>query len=154
VRQQQHIKLLQQTDMAIANIIHVVFQRSYQIEADLIGVTDFPPLKRTPQDIAGSGGHFYGLWRENELAAAAEVEFIEDGLELCSLVVDPAYFRQGIAGQLLGYILRAFDCKFALVETAAANQPAIRLYQKYGFTEVKRWVPWHGILKVQMRAEL
>lgn len=154
MEQSEEIRLLEHQHKAVAEKIYAVFQRAYQIEADLLGVTDFPPLSRTVKDIAHSTRRFYGVYREQELAAVVEIEFITDGLDICSLVVDPTFFRQGLAWCLLQYVLTSFQGQFALVETAAGNQPAIALYKKCGFTVVETWLPAHGILKVRLRAEL
>jgi ribosomal protein S18 acetylase RimI-like enzyme len=98
---------------------------------------------------------FFGLWKNDALAGLVEIDLISDtGMEICSLVVDPPYFRQGVASRLIHHVLHSFDSKYALVETAAANQPAITLYEKHGFSEEKRWLPSHGILKVRLSTEL
>ena len=43
-----------------------------------------------------------------------------------------------------------FDFTEATVETAAANKPAIKLYQKHGFVDYKRFIPAHGIEKLAL----
>ena len=48
------------------------------------------------------------------------------------------------------YVLNAFDFTQAIVETAVVNAPAIRLYQKHGFNEFKRFTPSHGIEKLAL----
>ena len=46
----------------IASAIHVVFQVSYAIEAELLKAVDFPPLKRTVANCLDSDTDFFGLW--------------------------------------------------------------------------------------------
>ncbi|WP_444956982.1 GNAT family N-acetyltransferase [Microbulbifer sp. ZKSA002] len=134
----------------IANQIFTIFQRSYKVEAQLIGVADFPPLSRSAQDIKNSKSQFYGFIDNEYLAATIEIAIEDRRLEINSLTVDPDYFRKGIAGKLLSYILDEFEFIDAIVETAAVNEPAINLYKKYGFVEFKRWIPSHGIKKVAL----
>ena len=40
------IKQLQHTNINTAKTMKAVFQVSYKVEAELLGATDFPPLKR------------------------------------------------------------------------------------------------------------
>ena len=39
--------------------IHLLFQASYKIEAELLNATNFPPLKRTVNDLIGSNNIFF-----------------------------------------------------------------------------------------------
>ncbi len=153
----KNIKPLKHTDKRVAQSIYNVFQRSYQIEAALIGVSDFPPLKRTADDISSAENQFYGLLVNDFLAGVAEVALElkqqQKTFHICSLVVDPSYFRQGIGSQLIEFLFQNFDCHDATVETAVVNLPAIELYKKHGFVEIKQWVPSHGIPKVRMRVD-
>ena len=93
---------------------------------------------------------FYGFFAYNCLAAVIEIELTEKHADIHSLTVDPAFFRKGIAGQLMSYVLTAIDIHSATVETAIANKPAIHLYEKHGFVECRSWTPSHGIKKVEM----
>lgn len=144
------ITKLENSNDLIAERIYVVFQNSYKVEAQLIGVFNFPPLSRSVNDIVNSKTDFYGFNDENSLAAVIEIEIDGRQLDIHSLTVDPTYFRQGIADKLINYVLNAFDISNAIVETAVVNKPAINLYKKHGFLEFKRWTPSHGIEKLAM----
>ena len=144
------IAQLTHSNSDIASHIYAVFQASYKIEAALIGTKSFPPLSRTPQDIASSNTLFYGFYEGDSLAGVIEITYQNNLLEIDSLTVAPEHFRKGIAGKLMKYVLNAFDFTKAIVETAVVNAPAIRLYQKHGFNEFKRFTPSHGIEKVTL----
>ncbi|AUJ70465.1 GNAT family N-acetyltransferase [Pseudoalteromonas sp. NC201] len=144
------IQKLNNRDALVAREIFNVFQRSYKIEAELIGASYFPPLSRTIEDICGATSHFYGYFENQNLAAVIEIVIVEKTLEIDSLTVDPSYFRKGIAGKLLHFVLAELGAEKVIVETASANIPAIALYQKYGFIEFKRWLPTHGIEKLAL----
>ncbi|KGJ86766.1 GNAT family N-acetyltransferase [Colwellia psychrerythraea] len=144
------IKKLNQSNKEIAHQIFTIFQNSYNIEAELIGTLNFPPLMRSTKDIENSDTLFYGFSEKGGLAAIIEVDIADRHLEINSLTVDPRYFRKGIANKLITYILEIFDYSKASVETAVVNAPAINLYKKHGFVEYKRWTPSHGIEKVAM----
>lgn len=148
------INKLDHTNDVITQQIHTVFQRSYKIEAALIGVDNFPPLSRTAKDIENADSCFYGFFANDKLAAVIEITIegsaVQKHLDICSLTVDPAFFRRGIAGKSLQYVMSIKDISLFTVETAVVNLPAIRLYQKYGFVEFKRWTPSHGIEKLAL----
>jgi ribosomal protein S18 acetylase RimI-like enzyme len=144
------IKKIDNSNEALAHQIFTVFQRSYKIEAQLIGTLDFPPLFRSAKDIENSKTHFYSFIENECNAAVIEVAFEDQHLAINSLTVDPDYFRKGIASKLISHVLNHFDFKTATVETAVVNLPAIKLYTKHGFVEYKKWTPSHGIEKVAM----
>ncbi|MBD1584188.1 GNAT family N-acetyltransferase [Pseudoalteromonas sp. S16_S37] len=133
-----------------AQRIYTVFQQSYKIEAQLIGTDHFPPLSRSAKEISNAHTDFYGFLEHGQLAAVIEIEIVEQTLDIHSLIVDPVFFRKGIADKLMRYVLSAFATSKAIVETAAVNEPAIRLYRKHGFVITKRFTPSHGIEKVAM----
>nr|WP_299494446.1 GNAT family N-acetyltransferase [uncultured Shewanella sp.] len=144
------IEKLEHKNEAVSRQIFRVFQRAYQQEAQLIGVADFPPLRRWVKDIERTNSEFYGIKRHEVLAAVIEIEVTKQQLDIHSLTVDPEYVRRGLADQLIRYVLAQMDCSQAIVETAVANSPAINLYKKHGFVEYKRWVPSHGIPKLAL----
>lgn len=144
------ITILENSNEAVASQIHTIFQSSYKVEAELIGVLNFPPLLRSVRDIVTSKTDFYGFNVNHCLAAIIEIEINEKHLDIHSLTVDPAFFRQGIADKLINYALKSFDINIATVETAVVNKPAINLYEKHGFFECRRWTPPHGIQKIAM----
>jgi len=144
------IKKLEHSNEEIANQIFTVFQNSYKVEAELIGTLDFPPLFRTVSDIKKSKTQFYSFVENECNAAIIEIALDNQQLEINSLTVDPKFFRKGIASKLLSYVIEELDFKGATVETAVVNLPAIKLYNKHGFIEFKRWTPSHGIEKVAM----
>jgi ribosomal protein S18 acetylase RimI-like enzyme len=144
------ITKLDNSDEKVANQIFNVFQRSYQVEAQIIGTLDFPPLFRSMEDIACSKTQFYGFIENECVAAIIETSIEEKYLDINSLTVEPNYFRKGIAGKLIRFILDEIEFSEAIVETAVVNLPAINLYKKHGFIEIKRWTPSHGIKKIAL----
>jgi len=148
------ITKLDNSNSEVANQIFSVFQNSYKIEAQLIGVLDFPPLMRSVKDIKSSKTQFYGYSDNKCLAAVIELDIKDKHLGIDSLTVDPSYFRKGIANKLISYVLALIDFSDAIVETAAVNIPAINLYKKHGFVEFKRWTPSHGIEKVAISIDI
>ena len=144
------ITKLDNSNEEVANQIFIVFQKSYKIEAQLIGTLDFPPLLRSSENIKNSKTQFYGFIENQCLAGVIEVVLKDKHLEIDSLTVDPNFFRKGVANKLISYVLGFLNFSEAFVETAAVNLPAINLYKKHGFIEFKRWTPSHGIEKLAL----
>ena len=131
------IERLQNNNIVISNQIQSVFQLSYAIEAKLLNSTDFPPLKRPLESYLRSNNEFFGYFEKTELAGVVEIELTDKCIDINSLVVNPRYFRRGIARQLLEFIFNRFDSELFIVETGVNNKPATELYKKLGFKEVK-----------------
>jgi len=143
------IEKLDHTTPEIAELIYKVFQVSYAVEAKLLKAKDFPPLKRQVNDFLSAETAFYGYWKNQELVAVTEIRSFSNSIHIQSMVVVPHYFRQGIAKELISYIFEIYKTDMFTVETGAANLPAIKLYEKHGFTLVKEWETAFGIRKVR-----
>ena len=144
------IELLDHCLEDVAIQIYDVFQQSYKIEAQLVGVKEFPPLQRSTSHIQAASSKFLGQWIGSDLAVVLEYSLGDAHLSIDSLVVHPRYFRRGLASKILRLLLDRVHWQTADVETAAANHPAIALYEKFGFSESKRWGTNEGIEKVQL----
>ena len=83
------------------------------------------------------------------MAAVTEIIHNEEYTHIRSLVVDPAFFKQGIASKLMEFVLNTFDSSIFIVETGVDNEPASALYKKFLFKEVKQWETDLGIRKVK-----
>ena len=142
------IKKLQNNDIETSSQIYSVFQLSYAVEAELLGVKDFPPLKRPLESYLNSSNDFYGYLENNLLAGVIEVERTDKHIDINSLVVRPKFFRQGIGRKLIEFTFNRFDSKLFIVETGVKNKPAIELYKKLGFKEKKQWNTDFGVRKI------
>ena len=143
------IKRLKNNDLEIAKKIRSVFQLSYKVEANILNATDFPPLKRPLENYVNSNTAFFGYLKNQKLAGVIEIEHNNNFTHINSLVVDPVFFRQGIARKLMEYVFNTFDSKLFVVETGLENGPATKLYKKFDFKEVKQWNTDHGVRKIQ-----
>ena len=150
------IKRLEQTNLEIAKKIRSIFQLSYKVEAELLKAIDFPPLKRPLKDFITSKTVFYGFYIEEYLSGVIEVSCHQEFTYINSLVVDPNFFRQGIARNLMKFIFNKSDSNLFVVETGLKNEPATRLYKSLGFKEVIQWDTDHGVrkIKLEMRKNL
>ena len=81
------------------------------------------------------------------LAFSAE----EEGLDICRMAVDPRHFRQGIASELIRFLLTAVpEVPKVQVTAAADNTPAVRLYEKMGFQVSETFEPIAGLRMYRM----
>jgi ribosomal protein S18 acetylase RimI-like enzyme len=143
---------LDHTDHAQSERISEVLLDSYAVEAELIGVDDFAPLRRRCGDIREAGSTFYGCVGEGRLVGVAEVERDGGGAaNIAGFAVHPSVFRRGVGSRLLQHVLEAVDATSFTVSTASANAPAIALYEKHGFRIRDRWAI-DGIAMVTLEA--
>ena len=148
------IEKLKNSDLEIAKKMQLIFQASYKVEAILLNATNFPPLKRTLENYTESNTEFYGYSINEVLAAVVEIDTNNNYILIRSLVVQPDFFRQGIAGKLLTFVFETFKSNLFVVETGLENGPATELYEKFGFVEVHQWDTNHGIRKIKFEKRI
>ena len=137
-----------------AEQIYRVMQAAYTVEAELLGVTDFFPLRRTVSDILSSPNRFFCICEGEALLGVCELEDGDDGTVcLSSLVVHPDAFRRGVASALLAHVLAISVGRVMVVSTAVQNEPAVRLYQKYRFAPFLYTTLPDGMELVELRYE-
>ena len=83
------------------------------------------------------------------MAGIIEIDDNSKSTHIQSLVVYPKYFRQGIAKQLVQFILDSYTSKLFTVETGLANQPAIKLYTGFDFQKTKQWDTSHRVRRIR-----
>lgn len=142
------IRTLNHKNQQVAHNIRSVFQDSYAIEARLLNAIDFPPLKRTLEEFLESPNTFYGYYLTEHLAGVVEVKAEANNTHIQSLVVQPAYFRQGIGSALVQFVLDNYNTNTFTVETGLANEPAKDLYYGFHFRKVREYNTEQGIHKI------
>ena len=135
----------------IAKEIRAIFQVSYAVEASILKVVDFPPLKRTVSEFLNSDSEFYAYYLIKNIAGVIEIENHEDLTHIQSLVVYPRYFRNRIGSKLVQFILDTYKSRIFTVETGLDNRPAIKLYKNFDFQEQYQWDTNHGVRKVKFK---
>ncbi len=145
------IKKLQHTNLEIAREMRAIFQVSYAVEAQLLNAVNFPPLQRPLKNYVESNTTFFGFHIEGEIVGVIEVSTKEKTTHINSLVVSPKFFKQGVAKQLMEFVLTNFDSEIFTVETGLQNKPASKLYQKFNFKEVRQWDTDHGVRKIRFK---
>ncbi len=114
---------------------------AYRLEAKLIGFDEIPPLADTLETLRQSSDTFYGyLTGSGLLAGAVAVEEERpDELTLTRMMVHPDFFRRGIATRLIEHVFALYpDYSAYIVSTGSSNEPAMRLYRRFGFAPFRR----------------
>lgn len=139
-------------DPETAARIHRLQQASYAVERELLGVDDFFPLRLTVDDIAREPDTFLGYWLENRLVGVVSYSVTGDLLDIGRMIVDPEFFRRGIAARLLEAVEeRAAPNMRVTVSTGERNAPAVRLYETRGYARTKRTTLPDGLVLVRFQ---
>jgi GNAT superfamily N-acetyltransferase len=147
-----HVSHLDNADPQVAAAILEVMIAAYSVEAEILGIVDFPPLRRTAEQIAAARTAFLGVNVEGVLAAVAELDRSDArSATIDSLVTDPGHTRHGLATALLRHIAAEESGREITVSTAAGNGPALLLYATAGFVGQSRWRTAGGIAMVTLR---
>ena len=132
-------------DPAVAVEVATVWRSAYQVEAQLIGRPDFPPLRRTEGDIAQASTTFLGVRARDGIAAFVEVDASGSGpVEICSLVTAPEHTRRGLARRLLRHVIASSGDREIVVSTSRVNLPVLDLYTSLRFKEQRTWTTTDG----------
>lgn len=131
------------------NILHL--QRvSYRHEEELLGFP-IPRTEDTAEDLLASGEVFIGMMQDGVLLGLLAFAADEEALDIHRVAVDPDYFQQGVATDLIQFLFDAFSTvRCCHVTTGALNAPAIRLYEKMGFRRVEDFEPAPGLVMTRM----
>lgn len=82
--------------------------------------------------------HCFGLFELNQLVGFAVFSTVLDEAELLQIAIVPEQQGRGLAAELLSQsirILQQADITRFMLEVRASNVAAIRLYEKFGFSE-------------------
>ncbi|MEC0129205.1 GNAT family N-acetyltransferase [Paenibacillus pabuli] len=113
---------------------------AYRLEAEIIGFQDIPPLMDTMETLRNCGETFYGYIDEDGelIGAVAVAEEETNTLTITRMMVHPEHFRKGIAASLMVHVFEQHpDFPRYIVSTGTLNQPAVKLYTKFGFKPVE-----------------
>ncbi|MGG0718102.1 GNAT family N-acetyltransferase [Robertmurraya massiliosenegalensis] len=112
-------------------------KQSYQVEAELIGSYEIPPLKEALEQLVSSDELFIGYFIEGRLVGVLSYKVIKGVIDLHRVMVHPSYFRKGIAKSMVKHVEKQYeDALFMIVSTGAKNLPAIEFYKRLGFEKI------------------
>ncbi|MFE2755530.1 GNAT family N-acetyltransferase [Actinosynnema sp. NPDC059335] len=123
--------------------VREIARQSYAVEAELIGSTAIPALHESVEDIRTLPLRWLGGYVDNGLVAFVGYAKVDGVLDIDRLCVAPSHFRLGFARRLVEQVMA--EGGPAIVSTAAANAPAIALYEGLGFRLVDTVVVEGGL---------
>ncbi len=82
--------------------------------------------------MSGDSYFLFGLYTSGRLAAYILFQDVLGSLELVNIATAPGCRRRGYAGRLMAFMLGSRDWKDIALEVRSRNDPAIRLYEKFG----------------------
>jgi ribosomal protein S18 acetylase RimI-like enzyme len=136
---------------AEARSIWHLLHGAYEGEANIIEAKDFPPLRRTVADVGSAKAEFFGVSVETRLLAVCEISLSGgSNWEIAAFGVDPSSLRKGYGSMLLRHVMSQPQIAELSVSTASANTPAIRFYEKHGFSIGDEWLTPEVISMVTM----
>jgi len=126
------------SDADTASHVLELQRRSYRVEADLIGYDRIPPLMEELDALLACTEEFHGWMESGRLAGAISFRRAGSEIDIHRMMVDPAWFRRGIARRLVRWASSLEGVSRLVVSTAEANGPARRLYESEGFRLLER----------------
>ncbi|WP_102275341.1 GNAT family N-acetyltransferase [Cytobacillus massiliigabonensis] len=130
------IKEIDITNKMAAEDVFNIQIPSYEIEAEIIGYSEIPPLNDTIPALMKCGETFFGYYINEVLCGVLSFKSEKDEIDIHRLMVHPNHFRKGIAKKLLEYIEKnAMGTKTLIVSTGSKNMPAVQFYEKFGFVK-------------------
>lgn len=147
--------MIKQFDISDKNMAQAVFslqKKAYQVEADLIGSDEIPPLEESLEDLMSCGERFIGYFTEGELLGAVSYKLTGKLLDIHRVMVNPGHFRKGIARRLLLYLEELHGRnREMIVSTEVGNKPACELYGALNFVKVGEELVGNGIALARFR---
>jgi ribosomal protein S18 acetylase RimI-like enzyme len=146
------VRIVLSPDVAIAERVLQIQRTAYAVEAELVGFDAIPPLHETLVELQSQPLIFLGASCDRTLAGVLGYRRDGDTVDIDRVAVDPAFFRRGLARRLLRELfVRERDAKRFTVSTGFGNQPALRLYEEFGFRVVGEDRPAPGARTVLLR---
>lgn len=117
----------------LRNLERVCFPKDAWPLLDLISVLSFPGVLRLK---ALRGGQMVGF-------VAGDVRRLEGIAWIATLAVLPEYRGQGVGAALLEACEGRIPLKRIRLCVRPSNEPAIRLYERFGYTRVGEWTRYY-----------
>ena len=125
------------SDDAVAKRVLEIQHAAYAVEARLMGYDAIPPLHETVTELRSQPLIFLGVSCDRVLAGVLGYRRDADTVDIDRLAVDPTFFRRGLATRLLRELFaRERGATRFTVLTRLGNEPAVGLYERFGFRVV------------------
>jgi ribosomal protein S18 acetylase RimI-like enzyme len=140
------VRIVVSSDRAVAQRVLEIQRAAYAVEAGIVGYDAIPPLHERLDELQSRDLIFLGVSCDRALGGVLAYRRDGDTVDIDRLAVDPAFFRRGLARRLMRELfVRERDASRFTVSTGLGNQPAISLYESYGFHVVGADEPMPGV---------
>lgn len=130
------VRVIDHHDRCVAESVRNVQRASYAVEAGLIGYDRMPGLIEDADDVRRLPLTMLGAIVDAQLVGVLGYRRSGETVDIDRLVVLPSHFRRGFARHLLVDLHhREADAACFQVSTAAANAPAVALYEAMGYRQ-------------------
>lgn len=141
----------------LAQPLFALWQAAYAQEAALLGLEPgrHAALRLGLRDLVGGSDTWLGCWQEGELVGALAWGADEDdpaAQRLSALIVAPDWQRRGVATRLLHALRLLVGRGPLVVHLAAANAPALALFEALGWQLQRRWLGPEGLRLLRLKA--
>ena len=141
-------------DDATAREVLALQRDAYAVEAALLGSDGIPALTETLDELRAAPEEWLGVSDDGGLTGAVSWRELGDGtIDIHRLVVAPRAFRRGVASALLDELDRRFPDRPMVVSTGRANEPALTLYARRGFTILREREVVPGLVIAELGRE-
>jgi GNAT superfamily N-acetyltransferase len=123
---------------------------AYAVEAEVIGYPELPPAHETLASLQACGEELWLCEEDGELLGGVGLEGGEEELLIARLFVAPSAFRGGVGAALVHKALAEAAGRRVRVGTAAANAPALALYERLGFSRDREYDAAPGVRYVEL----
>lgn len=145
------VPLLVDADDDLAREVLALQRQAYAVEAALIGSNGIPALTESLDELRAAGETWLGVFDATGLCGAVAWQRLDDDtIDICRLVVAPRSFRAGVATALLDELDRRYPSNPMVVSTGSANAPALELYRRRGFRQVRRREAAPGLMVTEL----
>ena len=147
------IRKFDQNNTAELNQVYRIQIAAYTVEAAIIGAEVFPPLHGTRNELRDSREEGFVYLIDEVVVGAVFLEMTASSVLIAKLIVEPVFFRRGIAKALIRYCLELYPETAFEVGTGSANFPALALYRSFGFRIFEDKLLEDGIRISRLRRE-
>ncbi len=129
------IRVIEKNNPAEWRRVHELQQAAYRIEAEWLGADPdtFFPLQESLSSLMQTTDDGFIAVLDGLIAGAIFLEKQKTSILIGKLVVDPKFFRRGVANRMLQFCLDLHPNTEFRVGIGARNVAAIRLYESFGF---------------------
>ena len=105
---------------------------------------DFNKKENIEKFIAYDYAEIYVYEENNIIKAFLQIENHFEITDIINIAVNKKYLKEGIASKLIEFLIETTKAEKIMLEVRSSNTPAINLYRKFGFVDVRIRKNYYG----------